>query len=114
MLHTPAAFPRLIIADLGDAATFDSVLYTVPLEKTVTANRRNDNYGTPAYAAPEVLAGKFTDWKHDGTAKGRRRVAKQWFAADKAADLWAVGSKCAINRVSRETRMTRQRSSGDA
>lgn len=95
MLHTPAVFPRLIIADLGDATTYDTLLMTVPRANPGRIRRRYDSFGTPSYSSPEILGENSGVWHHAGdiTKDARGMFARNWIETDKAADVWALGSR---------------------
>ena len=93
LLHTHAIFPRLIIADLGDATTYDAILKTVPkVQVGMTVRRKYDYFGTVQYAPPEILEGRNTGRKSDGSEGFRAEIAQEWVESDKAVDMWALGS----------------------
>jgi serine/threonine protein kinase len=93
-LQSPAVYPRLIIADLGDATTYDTLLKTVPKTRAgETLQRRYDYFGTVQYAAPEIIEGNNAGSESDGSEAFRRMIAQEWTETDKATDMWALGGE---------------------
>lgn len=85
-----STFPRLIIADLGDAANVQSMMHVVPT-RTGPIQRGSEPLGTPRYMPPEALARQSDMWILDGSTACRKKVAKEWIARDMLMDVWALG-----------------------
>jgi len=68
---------------------------TVPRANPRRIRRRYDSFGTPSYSAPEILCENSGVWEHadDITKDARGMFARNWIETDKAADVWALGSR---------------------
>jgi serine/threonine protein kinase len=104
LLHTRAAFPRLLVADFGHAVTLDELKSTVP--SSIEAQGKSRSYervGTCAYLPPERLQAFYRGRKRSLNGLGesshgqkrRNLVAESWFKEEILIDVWSLGGESA-------------------
>ncbi|WWD21767.1 hypothetical protein CI109_106254 [Kwoniella shandongensis] len=96
MLHTLAAYPRILISDIGLATTLTDHIQSVPdVAGKQTVSRPNDRFaGTERYIPPEIYEEKIafmSKGKVNLAFETREEIGTQWFEEDTAMDAWALG-----------------------